>query len=115
MKNNWSQRQASRYIKHYKGLGFNKDIALRVYTSRLLGEQKKLVIHGGGNTSVKTKEKDLDGKFTEVLRVKGSGWNLDTKEPEGLPAIGGPNADGRLYIVNVSLKFGFRLGSCGKG
>ena len=87
MKNNWSQRQASRYIKHYKGLGFNKDIALRVYTSRLLGEQKKLVIHGGGNTSVKTKEKDLDGKFTEVLRVKGSGWNLDTIEPEGLPAV----------------------------
>ena len=87
MKNNWSQRQASRYIKHYKGLGFNKDIALRVYTSRLLGEQRKLVIHGGGNTSVKTKEKDLDGKFTEVLRVKGSGWNLDTIEPEGLPAV----------------------------
>ena len=43
MKNNWSQRQASRYIKHYKGLGFNKDIALRVYTSRLLGEEKNLL------------------------------------------------------------------------
>ena len=70
MKNNWSQRQASRYIKHYKGLGFNKDIALRVYTSRLLGEERKLVVNGGGNTSVRTKEKDLDGKFIEVFLPK---------------------------------------------
>ena len=46
MKNNWSDRHASQIIKHYKRLGFNKDTALRVYTSRLLGEQKKLVIHG---------------------------------------------------------------------
>ena len=87
MKNNWSDRQVSKYIKHYKKLGFNEDTAIRVYTSRLLGERSELVIHGGGNTSVKTKERDLDGIITEVLRVKGSGWNLDSIEPEGLPAV----------------------------
>ena len=57
MKNSWSVNKARKYIKKYKNLGFSEDLALRVYTTRLLGRNKKLVLHGGGNTSVKTKIK----------------------------------------------------------
>ena len=87
MKNDWSNYEAKKFIKKYKKLGFSKDVALRVYTSRLLGKNKELVLHGGGNTSVKTRIKDIDGKNYEVLCVKGSGWDMADIEPEGLPAV----------------------------
>ena len=87
MKNNWSKKIANTYIKKYKNLGFSKDLALRVYTTRLLGRNKELVLHGGGNTSVKTKIKDIDGKKYNVLCVKGSGWDMADIEPAGLPAV----------------------------
>jgi len=66
LKNNWSKKIAKKYIKKYKKLGFSKDLALRVYTTRLLGRNKELVLHGGGNTSVKTTIKDIDGKKYKV-------------------------------------------------
>ena len=59
MKNNWSENEAKKYIKKYKKLGHSEDMALRVYTTRLLGRNPELVLHGGGNTSVKTKIKDI--------------------------------------------------------
>ncbi|MFK7742264.1 MAG: bifunctional aldolase/short-chain dehydrogenase [Planctomycetota bacterium] len=61
-------------------------VAERVYTSRLLGRDPRLVLHGGGNTSVKTVQQDLLGRDVEVLCVKGSGWDLVDIEPPGLPA-----------------------------
>ena len=87
MKNNWSKISANKYIKKYKKLGFVMDLALRVYTTRLLGRNKELVLHGGGNTSVKTTIKDIDGKKYNVLCVKGSGWDMADIEPAGLPAV----------------------------
>ena len=87
MKNNWSNLEAKKYIKKYQGLGFSEDVALRVYTTHLLGKNKKLVLHGGGNTSVKTTENDIDGKKYNVLRVKGSGWDMGDIEPDGLPSV----------------------------
>ncbi len=87
MKNNWSKKIAKRYIKKYIKLGFSKDLALRVYTTHLLGRNKELVLHGGGNTSVKTTIKDIDGKKYYVLCVKGSGWDMADIEPAGLPAV----------------------------
>ena len=87
MKNNWSKNFANKYIKKYKKLGFSKDLALRVYTTRLLGRNNELVLHGGGNTSVKTTIKDIDGKKYNVLCVKGSGWDMADIEPAGLPAV----------------------------
>ena len=87
MKNNWSTNEAKKYILKYKKLGHSKDMALRVYTTRLLGRNSELVLHGGGNTSVKTTIKDLDGKNYDVLCVKGSGWDMAEIEPEGLPAV----------------------------
>ena len=87
MKNNWSNLEAKKYIKKYTKLGHSKDMALRVYTTRLLGRNSELVLHGGGNTSVKTSIKDIDGKNYEVLCVKGSGWDMAEIEPAGLPAV----------------------------
>ena len=62
MKNNWSLSKAKKYINRYKKIGVSKDLALRVYTTRLLGRNGELVLHGGGNTSVKTSIDDIDGK-----------------------------------------------------
>ena len=87
MKNIWANTEARKYINKYQKLGFSEDIALRVYTTQLLGKNNNLVLHGGGNTSVKTIIKDIDGKKHDVLCVKGSGWDMANIEPEGLPAV----------------------------
>jgi rhamnulose-1-phosphate aldolase/alcohol dehydrogenase len=83
IQNQWSDADATEYLTRYN----NPDIALRIYTSRLLGRERRLVLHGGGNTSVKTTETDLFQIETTVLRVKGSGWDLSAIEPYGLPAV----------------------------
>lgn len=62
-------------------------LKLRVYTSRLLGKNADLVLHGGGNTSVKITEPDFFGEPQEVLYVKGSGWDLATIEPAGFAPV----------------------------
>ena len=59
-------------------------LALRVYTSRLLGQDTSLVLHGGGNTSVKITETNLvNTQDEEILYVKGSGWDLEFIEKKG--------------------------------
>lgn len=66
---------------------FKTPLELRVYTSRLLGAESSLVLHGGGNTSVKDKITNLFGEEEEVLFVKGSGWDLATIEAEGFAPV----------------------------
>jgi rhamnose utilization protein RhaD (predicted bifunctional aldolase and dehydrogenase)/NAD(P)-dependent dehydrogenase (short-subunit alcohol dehydrogenase family) len=66
---------------------FSGPLGLRVYTSRLLGRDKSLVLHGGGNTSVKLREKNLFGEEEEVLYVKGSGWDMETIEAAGFAPV----------------------------
>jgi len=56
----------------------NDPLGMRVYTSQLLGQSNELVLHGGGNTSV---------KIDNTLYVKGSGWNLDTIEKGGFSPV----------------------------
>ena len=85
--NRWSEKEASIFIKEYAQKGIGKDLALRTYSSRLLGSDPELVLHGGGNTSVKSTFIDLFGDINNVLHVKGSGWDLETIEPEGHPAV----------------------------
>ncbi|KPJ88144.1 MAG: short-chain dehydrogenase [Gammaproteobacteria bacterium SG8_11] len=62
-------------------------VQLRVYTSRLLGQEPKLVLHGGGNTSVKTYDTNVFGEEEAVLYVKGSGWDLATIEAAGFAPV----------------------------
>ncbi|MDD5157596.1 class II aldolase/adducin family protein [Sulfurimonas sp.] len=63
------------------------DLDLRVYTSRLLGADTSLVLHGGGNTSVKSTATDSCGDVVDVLLVKGSGWDLETIKAEGFASV----------------------------
>ncbi|MEQ1811458.1 MAG: bifunctional aldolase/short-chain dehydrogenase [Terricaulis sp.] len=87
MKTAWVDADAQKMVRHYAEKGAGEDLALRVYTSRLLGNEPKLVQHGGGNTSVKTKARDVLGQEIDVLCVKGSGWDMGDIEPQGLPAV----------------------------
>jgi rhamnose utilization protein RhaD (predicted bifunctional aldolase and dehydrogenase)/NAD(P)-dependent dehydrogenase (short-subunit alcohol dehydrogenase family) len=87
MKSGWIEREAQAAIEQYAEQGVGADLALRVYTTRLIGRDPKLVLHGGGNTSVKTTLPDLLGESVEVLCVKGSGCDMAMIEPAGLPAV----------------------------
>jgi rhamnose utilization protein RhaD (predicted bifunctional aldolase and dehydrogenase)/NAD(P)-dependent dehydrogenase (short-subunit alcohol dehydrogenase family) len=87
MKSRWSESDARSFIARYGEKGVASDLALRVYTTRLLGGDPALVLHGGGNTSVKTQSKDLLGDTVDVICVKGSGWDMGDIEPAGLPAV----------------------------
>ncbi|MCA9691660.1 MAG: class II aldolase/adducin family protein, partial [Myxococcales bacterium] len=84
----WSEAEARAAVSRYtRAPGVNEDLALRVYSSRLIGAAPGLVLHGGGNTSVKTRLQDDLGDAVDVLCVKGSGWDLGRIEPQGFPAI----------------------------
>ena len=78
MKNLWDPAEAAKC---------RSDLELRVYTSRLLGRENTLVLHGGGNTSVKVREKNVVGEEEEILYVKGSGWDLETIEVNGFTPV----------------------------
>ncbi|MGH6828449.1 MAG: bifunctional aldolase/short-chain dehydrogenase, partial [Rhizomicrobium sp.] len=87
MQSRWNDAEGRDFVTRYAPKGVNADLALRTYTTRLLGSDPRLVLHGGGNTSVKTHVKDTLGEVVEVLCVKGSGWDMGSIEPEGLPAV----------------------------
>ncbi len=78
MKNLWNDTEAGQY---------DGDLARRVYTSQLLGRDASLVLHGGGNTSVKLREKNAVGEAIDVLYVKGSGWDLQTIRVPGFAPV----------------------------
>ncbi len=87
MRSGWVDSDARAAIDRYARDGVGPDLALRVYTTRLLGRDPRLVLHGGGNTSVKTILPDLLGEKVEALCVKGSGCDMAAIEPAGLPAL----------------------------
>ncbi len=87
MQSNWSDADAKDFVSRYATRGVNEDLALRTYTTRLLGSDPRLVLHGGGNTSVKTTVKDMLGEDVQVICIKGSGWDMGNIEPQGLPAV----------------------------
>ena len=70
-----------------KAANCKSDFELRVYSSRLLGRDDTLVLHGGGNTSVKVRERNVAGNEEEILYVKGSGWDLETIEADGFSPV----------------------------
>ncbi len=78
MKNLWDPIEANKC---------KSELEQRVYSSRLLGRDATLVLHGGGNTSVKIRERNLLGEEAEILYVKGSGWDLETIQAEGFAPV----------------------------
>ena len=83
MENLWNDNDAARYANDAKTAGQPEALGLRVYTSRIIGKVADLVLHGGGNTSVKVTDNDGNA----IMHVKGSGWDLETIEAPGLPAV----------------------------
>jgi rhamnose utilization protein RhaD (predicted bifunctional aldolase and dehydrogenase)/NAD(P)-dependent dehydrogenase (short-subunit alcohol dehydrogenase family) len=86
MDSRYDPEAASRLVHDLAGRA-SEALALRTYTARLVGSEPSLVLHGGGNTSVKDTTTTLLGETIEVLHVKGSGWDLATIEPQGHPAV----------------------------
>ena len=103
MRSLWNEEEARQYTG---------PLGPRVYSSRLLGREHSLVLHGGGNTSVKLTERNLLGDDEELLYVKGSGWDLESIQAQGftpvrlqaaqrlamLPALSDPDMVGQLAI-----------------
>ncbi len=86
MKSEWSDREAREFVERY-GPECGEELALRVYTARLIGRNPHLVLHGGGNVSVKGRAETVFGETVDVVHVKASGWDLASIEPAGLPAM----------------------------
>jgi len=82
MQSLWDEQEAAAY---------QSDLALRVYTSRLLGRDSSLVLHGGGNTSVKLQRKNILGQNEDILYIKGSGWDLVSIEEAGFAPVRMPH------------------------
>jgi rhamnulose-1-phosphate aldolase/alcohol dehydrogenase len=87
MDSRWNASEAKAFAAKYAPKGVNEDLAVRTYTTRLLGSDPRMVLHGGGNTSVKTTVKDQLGEDVDVICIKGSGWDMGVIEPAGLPAV----------------------------
>jgi rhamnose utilization protein RhaD (predicted bifunctional aldolase and dehydrogenase)/NAD(P)-dependent dehydrogenase (short-subunit alcohol dehydrogenase family) len=87
MKSAWADSDAKAALDHWATAAIGQELALRIYSTRLLGREPKLVLHGGGNTSVKARVKDLLDEDVDVLCVKGSGWDMASIEPAGMPAV----------------------------
>ena len=87
MKSKWNNKEANSFIKKFRNKKVDKDLALRIYTTQLLGNDPKVVLHGGGNTSVKSKFKTLLGNSTKIIYVKGSGKDMSNIEEDGFPSL----------------------------
>ena len=87
MKSLWNDKTAQQYVRDYKKKKINKDLALRIYTTHLLGRNPKLVLHGGGNSSVKSVGKNLYKKDVNLIYVKGSGWDMSNLNEHGMPGL----------------------------
>jgi len=87
IKNQWVEKDQNQFVKNLGNTQFDFDLGSRIYTSRLIGVVPDLVMHGGGNTSCKTIKDDIYGDSINVICVKGSAWDLETIEAEGLPSI----------------------------
>src|SRR5215475_12702085 len=87
MKSAWSERDAQAIVDRYAPEGIGPDLALRIYSTRLLGSEPSLVLHGGGNTSIKALTTDLLGEVTEVVCVKASGGDMAFIDETRMPAM----------------------------
>jgi rhamnose utilization protein RhaD (predicted bifunctional aldolase and dehydrogenase)/NAD(P)-dependent dehydrogenase (short-subunit alcohol dehydrogenase family) len=86
MKNRWSDDTAAQFIKENSG-GRGEDLALGLYVASLIGAEPGLVLHGGGNSSVKTAHRNLLGEEVDAIYVKASGYNMACIDPNGYTGL----------------------------
>ena len=101
MKNRWSKKAAKEFVYKYFSK-WGEDLALRIYSSRLIGVEKKLVLYGGGNTSVKTTVKNIFSQSVPVVFVKASGYNLADIGPEGYVSMDLEYLKKLVALVNIT-------------
>lgn len=78
MQSRWQPSEAAK---------FDGPVGECVYCSRLIGSDSSLVLHGGGNSSVKAPFADITGRSIPALHVKGSGWDMGSIEPAGFAPL----------------------------
>ncbi|UTI40050.1 bifunctional aldolase/short-chain dehydrogenase [Niallia sp. RD1] len=78
VQNLWNNEKASQ---------LNKGLDELVYRSNLIGTDRAVCNWGGGNTSMKTIEKDFRGRDIEVMWVKGSGSDLATMKAHNFTGL----------------------------
>ena len=101
MKNRWSDSEADALLSRY-GRDYSKEIILRSYSGRLLGSEKSLVLHGGGNTSLKGEHPSIHGESCRALFIKASGFDLATIEPEDHVAVDMERLESVAILDDVS-------------
>jgi rhamnose utilization protein RhaD (predicted bifunctional aldolase and dehydrogenase)/NAD(P)-dependent dehydrogenase (short-subunit alcohol dehydrogenase family) len=77
-------------------------VAECVYCTRLIGSDPGLVLHGGGNSSVKAPREDVTGRMVDAIHVKGSGWDMATIEAPGLAPLDLPRLRELLELSTLS-------------
>ena len=87
VKSGWVDRDAENFVADGAASGVGRDLAFRIYTTRLLGRDPKLVLHGGGNTSLKARLRDRLGEDADVLWVKSSGSDMAKIDADGFVAV----------------------------
>src|SRR6476619_4019793 len=87
MQSTWNEREAEAAVARDAERGIARELALRLYSTRLLGRDPQLVLHGGGNASLKTTARDLTGAQVDALYVKGSGADMGAIEADHFPAV----------------------------
>lgn len=87
MENQWSDHDAEAYIERFHAQGYPPAVGLRIYSTNLLGNDSKLVVHGGGNTSLKLEDKNLFQETQPTLWIKGSGKSMAKLLPKDMPAL----------------------------
>ena len=85
--NRWDDEEAKKFVDMARDDPADRELALRVYSSRIIGQDPGLVLHGGGNTSCKLKRKDIFGNEIDVLHIKGSGCDLAVIDAAGLAGV----------------------------
>jgi rhamnulose-1-phosphate aldolase/alcohol dehydrogenase len=86
LKSRWSDAEAAKFVAEY-GAEWGEELALRIYTSRLIGREQDIVLHGGGNTSVKGTWRNAWGEQVPAIFVKASGCDLAGIRPDGFAPL----------------------------
>jgi len=100
MKNKWSDENAKTFSEKFSDFG--ADLSELAYVSRLIGEEKDLALHGGGNTSIKSSIRDIFGDKVPALYVKASGFNMANIGPDGFVALDGEYLRGLKKLHSLS-------------
>jgi rhamnose utilization protein RhaD (predicted bifunctional aldolase and dehydrogenase)/NAD(P)-dependent dehydrogenase (short-subunit alcohol dehydrogenase family) len=101
MKNKWSDENAKALAGKFSD-DFGADLSELAYVTRLIGEEKDLALHGGGNTSIKSSIQDVFGDKVPALYVKASGFNMANIGPDGFVVLDGEYLSGLSKLHSLS-------------